>query len=231
MPLAVVIMSGTTPSWSQANQSPVRQKPVWISSATKTTPFSVHHSAQPRQEAIGGYDEAALAEDRLDHHAGDVAGTDLLVDHRDRAVGGLAAADRGRLAERIAHRRPVHLAGERAEALLVGHVLGRHRHREVGTAVVGVVEDDDGVAAGVRASDLDGVLDRLGAGVEQHGLLGMVAGRQLGQQLADLDVRLVRGDHEAGVGELRDLLLHPADDLGRGVADAGHRDAGRHVDQ
>jgi hypothetical protein len=33
MPLAVVTMSGTTPSCSLANQSPVRQNPVWISSA------------------------------------------------------------------------------------------------------------------------------------------------------------------------------------------------------
>ena len=40
----------------------------------------------------------------------------------------------------------VDLAGERAEAVLVRHVLRRHRHREVRAAVVGVVEDDDGVA-------------------------------------------------------------------------------------
>ncbi len=44
MPLAVVTRSGTTPSKSQANQSPVRQKPVWISSAMNTTPLAVHHS-------------------------------------------------------------------------------------------------------------------------------------------------------------------------------------------
>lgn len=41
MPLAVVIRSGTMPSSSQANHWPVRQKPDWISSATKTMPLSL----------------------------------------------------------------------------------------------------------------------------------------------------------------------------------------------
>ena len=45
MPFALVIRSGTTPSCSQANQSPVRQNPVWISSAMKTMPCSAHQDA------------------------------------------------------------------------------------------------------------------------------------------------------------------------------------------
>ena len=44
MPFAVVMRSGTTPSCSLANQSPVRQKPDWTSSAMKRIPCSVHHS-------------------------------------------------------------------------------------------------------------------------------------------------------------------------------------------
>jgi hypothetical protein len=40
IPFAVVIRSGTTRSWSQANQSPVRQNPVWISSAISRMPCS-----------------------------------------------------------------------------------------------------------------------------------------------------------------------------------------------
>ena len=50
MPLAVVIRSGTTPSCSQANQSPVRQKPVWISSAMKTMPCAWQNSASAGDE-------------------------------------------------------------------------------------------------------------------------------------------------------------------------------------
>ena len=69
MPLAVVTRSGSTPSCSQANQSPVRQKPVWISSATNTAPAAVAHAGERRQEAGRRHDEAALALDRLDQHA------------------------------------------------------------------------------------------------------------------------------------------------------------------
>lgn len=54
MPFAVVIRSGTTPSWSQANQSPVRQKPVWISSAISSTPLSRHQSATRVRKPSGG---------------------------------------------------------------------------------------------------------------------------------------------------------------------------------
>ena len=48
MPLAVVIRSGTTPSCSQANQSPVRQKPVWISSAMNRMPLLGAPVGDPR---------------------------------------------------------------------------------------------------------------------------------------------------------------------------------------
>ena len=54
MPLAVVTRSGTTPSSSQANQSPVRQKPVWISSATNSTPLAVHHAASAGRKPAAG---------------------------------------------------------------------------------------------------------------------------------------------------------------------------------
>ena len=141
------------------------------------------------------------------------------------------AADRRRLAERVGHRRPVDLVGERPERVLVGHVLGGHRHRQVGAPVVGVVEHGDRHPAGVGAGDLDGVLDRLGAGVEQRRPLLVAAGGQLGELLAHVDVAVVRRDHEAGVRERPDLVDDPLDDLGRGVADARDRDAGGQVDQ
>jgi hypothetical protein len=60
--------------------------------------------------------------------------------------------------------------------VLVGHVLRGERHGEVGTPVVAVVEGDDRRAAGGVPGDLHGVLDGLGAGVEQGGLLRVVAG-------------------------------------------------------
>ena len=214
MPLAVVIRSGTTPSCSEANHCPVRQKPVWISSAMKTAPALAAPVGQRRQEARRRDDEAALALDRLDEHAGDVGRPDLRLDHRDRAGGGLLAGQARLVAERVGHRHPVDLARERPEAVLVGHVLRGQRHREVGPAVVGVVEDDDGLPAGGQPGDLDRVLHGLGAGVEQRRALLVVAGGQPGQLLADGDVPLVRPDHEAGVGEGGHLRLDRGDDLG-----------------
>ena len=182
-----------------------------------------------RQEAGRRLDEAALAEDRLDHDARQVGHADLLVEVVDRAGGGLLAGEP--VAERVGHRGAVDLGGERAEAVLVRHVLRRHRHREVRAAVVRVVEHAHGVAAGRDAGDLHGVLDGLGAGVEERALLRVVAGGQLGQRLAHLDVAGVRRDHEAGVGEGRDLVVDRPDDRRRRVADRDHRDAGAQVDQ
>ena len=69
MPLAVVTRSGTTPSCSQANQSPVRANPVCTSSATNTMPLRRQYSASPAGSRRRGHDEPALALDRLDHHA------------------------------------------------------------------------------------------------------------------------------------------------------------------
>ena len=53
--------------------SPVRQKPVWISSAMKTMPFAAAPLAQRRQEPVGRHDEAALALDRFDQDRGDLS--------------------------------------------------------------------------------------------------------------------------------------------------------------
>ena len=54
IPFAIVTRSGTTPSCSQANHAPVRHIPVWISSATKTTPLSRHHCASAGRKPSAG---------------------------------------------------------------------------------------------------------------------------------------------------------------------------------
>ena len=94
-----------------------------------------------------------------------------------------------------------------------------------------VVEGDDGRASGRLARDLDGVLDGLGAGVREHGLLRGIAGREVVQALGELDVGLVGRDVEAGVGVQLGLSLDRGDDLGRAVSDVQHGDAGREVDE
>ena len=221
------------PSSSQANHWPVRQKPDWISSATKTMPLSFANCAMRGEEALGRLDEAALAEHRLDEDGRHVLRADLLADLVDglcrRLLG--AVLGPGQPAVGVGDGDPVDLGGEGAEAVLVGHVLRGQRHRQVRTAVVAVVEDDDRLAAGVRPGDLDGVLHRLGAGVEQRPLLGVVTGGDACQLLADLDVGLVRRDHHTRVGEGLQLGGRPPDHRLGAVAHAGHGDSGAEVDE
>ncbi len=154
---------------------------------------------------------------------GDVVHADLGFDDLDRARGGVGPAQS--VAEGVTHRDAVDLGGEGAEAVLVGHVLRREGHGEVGAPVVGVFKDDDRALAGGEAGDLDRVLDRLGARVEQRGGLregARASGRQL---FADLDVTLVGVHHETGVGEARDLVGYRVHQGGHGVTDARDRDA------
>ena len=139
-----------------------------------------------REESFCGNDESALALNGLDEDGGRVGSTDLLLDHRDGALCGLLTGDLGAidveaLAVRVGHRDAVDLGGERTEAALVRHGLRGQCHREVGAAVVRVVEDDDCVATGCVTGDLDGVLDGFCAGVEQHGTLLVVTGGELGE--------------------------------------------------
>ena len=54
MPLAMTMRSGTTSKCSLANIAPVRAKPVWTSSAMKTTSFAVHHAVSPSRKPSAG---------------------------------------------------------------------------------------------------------------------------------------------------------------------------------
>src|SRR6476620_4883441 len=65
----------------------------------------------------------------------------------------------------------------------------------------------------VAARELDGVLDGLGAAVDEHALGGAHARRVLREQAADLDVALVGDDHRHLVEEAVDLRVHRGDHL------------------
>jgi hypothetical protein len=128
---------------------------------------------QDRQVALGGHHEAALALDGLDHEAGEVAAPDAF--SRYAIVRAAASWPRGRRG-RGRSSGVVHVARERAEPGGVGARLVVHGHREVGAAVVGVVEHRDGAAARELAGDLHAVLDRLGARVHEHAALLQLPG-------------------------------------------------------
>ena len=93
------------------------------------------------------------------------------------------------------------------------------------------LEADHRRAAGVGARELDRVLDRLGARVEEGGLRRAVEGGQREQALGELGVDLVGDDSEVGVGEALELLLRRLDHLRMGVADVQAADAAREVDE
>ena len=94
-----------------------------------------------------------------------------------------------------------------------------------------VVENHHGRAPGGRAGVLDRVLQRFAAGVEQRGALLVVARGQPVQRFGDLDVGLVGGGQEAGVGVARQLRGGAGDHRRGGVADGGDRDAAAEVDE
>ena len=137
--------------------------------------------------------------------SGSTVGLERELDRLDRVVARDAAVLVGR-------GDAVDLGRERPERLLVDELRG-HRHREQRAPVERAVEDQHGGPAGRRARDLDGVLDRLGAAVDEHALRGARARGALGEQAADLDVALVGDDHRHLVEEAVDLRVHRRDDL------------------
>ena len=173
-PLAEVMRSGTSPSCSQAKIVPVRPKPVWISSAMRTILFAVQNSRSFARNSFGRGKKSAFAQHRLDDHGRDLVRADLIVHEIFELLEALARNRRRIRARRpaisIRERRAVDFTRERAQAGFV-RGLRRQRHRHVRAAVKSVIKSDDGLAARVRARDLDRVLDGFGAAVGEKGFL------------------------------------------------------------
>jgi hypothetical protein len=93
------------------------------------------------------------------------------------------------------------------------------------------VECDHGRPAGGVPGDLHGVLDRLGARVEERGLLGARDRRDVDQALGQLDVGLVRHDREVGVQEAVDLGVQGLCDRGIGMPHVQAADSPRPVEE
>ena len=152
-------------------------------------PVAVAQLAQLGREVGRHRDEAALALDGLEDHGRDGARIDVreeqLLQRRDRVVARHAPV-------RVRRRRAVDLGRERPEALLVRLDLGRQRHRHQRAAVEAAVERDDRRPAGLGARDLDGVLDRLRAGVEEDALLVGAAARETARRACGTRPRRAR---------------------------------------
>ena len=158
--LAVTIRSGSMASCSIANILPVRAKPVCTSSAMNRMPCLRQTSATAREPSRRRHDESAFALHRLHNHGR----------HRFRRHHALESVLQQRRGLAIRH--AVDIARERLEACLIRMRFAGERECQQRAPVEGVFEADHRRAAGVSARDLDGVLDRLGAAVQQQRLLG-----------------------------------------------------------
>ena len=167
-----------------------------------------------RQEARRRDHVAAFAEDRLDHHRGDVPGVD-------------------RAGEQPLHRRHRRLAAarprvgdvmdpgqERPHAGVVLGLGGGQAERPVGAPVEPAEEGDHVAPAGGLAGQLDRRLDRLGAAVaEEDGLEAL--GGDRGDRLRRLDHRKAVGGHR-GVEEAVDLGVDRLDHRRMAMTEVGN---------
>src|SRR5215208_410723 len=178
--------------------------------------------------------EAALPADRLDDDRRDAARVHraherLLYSREAVALATARTVPASRAAVGVGRRYPVDLGDERPEALLVRVGLACEGHREHRAAVEGVLEGDYRGPPRVVARDLDRVLDRLSPGVDEERALLEVPGDQSVESLSQLDVLLVLGDVEAGVGEPLCLLLDRLDYPRVRVPDVHHPNAAAEV--
>ncbi len=183
-------------------------------------PVLVAQCAQSTEVGGGRWDEPTLALHRLDHDAGDLRGIDLRSECQPERFESVLRGIVSTPVVLVGERHAVDLGRVRAEARLVRSHLRRQRHRHQGAAVERVREREHGGPAGRGARDLDGVLDRLGAGVEERGLDRSVDRRPLRQSLGELDVGVVRNDREVGVQEAVNLRVHAFGDRGVRVSDS-----------
>ena len=126
-------------------------------------------------------------------------------------------------------RHVVNLGGKGAKARLVGLDLASERHRKQAAAVEGAAKGNDAAAPSVRAGDLDGVLNRLGAGREERGFGGAVDGHDGVDALGQRHVLRIGHDLVAAVGKALQLFGNRCLDLGVAVAGVEDRDAAHKV--
>ena len=191
-------------------------------------PVFVAEASQRPQEVGGRNVEAALALDRLDDDRGDRFRIDVAVkqpiDVAERLFGRHAVVG-------VREFGMINLGGERAEAALIGHDFAGQTHRQKGAPVEAARECDDRRTFGVNARDLDRVLDRLGAGIQEDRLLGKVTRRRGVEPLGEVNIGLVGEHMKTGVRKQLALLGDGLHDAWMPVPGIEHGDAGREIDE
>ena len=188
----------------------------------------VTDGAQGLQEGLRCNVEAAFALHGFDHDRRGAMRCDIRLEQGLQRVQRVFFADAV-----IGHRerRPEDVAGHRPEVVLVRQHLAGHRQGHHGAAVETAVEADDAAAAGGGPRDLDGVFQRLGAGIDQHGLALAARGGDFTQALAELHVGCVRHHRLAGVHDLVELALGGLDHLRVAMPQVQDADTAAEVDE
>ena len=193
----------------------------------------VAHLAQAGKEAGSGNDEAPLALNRLHDDGRHVLGRHVSKEEAVQLLqavrGQIAPVHSARSTIGVGEPRVVNLGRRRSEPLAQRLVAAVERDAEQRAPVEAVVESHHRLPTRVAAGELDRVLDRLRAAVEEDGLLRPRAGDEIDQPPADLHVPLVRRDVEARVGEPARLLPERLHHLRVAVADVEGADAGGEV--
>ena len=190
--------------------------------------MTVADRAQPFHVCARRGDEPSLAELGLDDDRRHVLRRDVRLEQPlepHERLGGV------RPAVLVGVRHTVDLGRVRPHSGLVGVDLRRHRHGEQRAPVEGALEGDHARPSGVQAGELDGVLDRLRAGVEER-RARLAGDRSEGAEpLGQRYRRLVGDDGEIGVEEAGRLLDDRLDDARMGVSGVHDADAPGEVDE
>ncbi len=190
--------------------------------------------AQAAEEALGGHDEAALAQDGLDDDGGHVLRRHVGQQHLVEARQGVLRQLVGRHADRrpvgIGQRGVEDVGGEGADPGAQRPVLAVEGQAQQSAAVEAVLEADDAAPLGEGAGELDGVLDGLGAAVEERGFARALEAGGFHQLAADLEIPRIGADVEAGVQELARLLAQGGHHLRVAMADVDGADAPGEID-
>src|ERR1700687_3691609 len=120
---------------------------------------------------------------------------------------------------RISERNAIHIAGERLKARFVGMGLAGERHGQQCAAMESVLEANYRRALGISPRDLDRVLHRFRAGIEDDRFLGSLSGGKRVQFFRQRDIAFVRSHREAEVQVLLELFPQCRHHARRAVAD------------
>ncbi len=178
----------------------------------------VAEPAQARQEVRRRDDVPALALDRLD-------------EDRRQLFGRADGLQEGLDAVEVAVAGVVDLGDQRGEAAALQGLGTAERHGAVGPPVEGVHEGEGPVAACVPPGQLEGRLDRLGAGVGEEDALGLRAGSECREPLGQPDLRRVVEVRARHVDQASRLLADRRHDPRVRVSGVGDGDPGGVVEE